>query len=410
MGLPTTTWRPTATSGRRADARRRGHQLVARRAGPGVALNDDATTDCVSRPGDRQGPAGARLSRRCPAAPDRGRAAARRRARRPHAALILAEPAPAAAGLVVAHRVRLLCPVTDMRTADCARTTSSRSSHHLPVVPRSRHSGMAVSAAGRGQAARVLHPSTEARGDRRSPSTSRCTSTSSTGVAVLATNIRGSTGYASRTSASSSATGAAATCRTGSTPRSGCATRTGWTGQDRRHGGLYGLRALTCVTRSAGALGCGRGHRPSTSSRSRRPCRRCGAFIARFLGDPEHQRLPDGPLADHLRRERDACRRPSSRARRTASRKAASDQLVDKLKSLGREVEYVVFDDEGHGFTKRANELRAYRLAAEWLERASRFELAHCSGTALRPRPGRSRSRSSGGAPRRPRRRGRASR
>jgi dipeptidyl aminopeptidase/acylaminoacyl peptidase len=48
--------------------------------------------------------------------------------------------------------------------------------------------------------------------------------------------------------------------------------------------------------------------------------------------------------------------------------KGESDQLVDKLKSLGREVEYVVFDDEGHGFTKRTNELKAYGLAAEWLE------------------------------------------
>jgi dipeptidyl aminopeptidase/acylaminoacyl peptidase len=49
--------------------------------------------------------------------------------------------------------------------------------------------------------------------------------------------------------------------------------------------------------------------------------------------------------------------------------KGESDQLVDKLKSLGRDVEYVVFEDEGHGFTKRANEVKAFSLAAEWLER-----------------------------------------
>ena len=48
--------------------------------------------------------------------------------------------------------------------------------------------------------------------------------------------------------------------------------------------------------------------------------------------------------------------------------KGESDQLVDRLKSLGRDVEYVVFDDEGHGFTKRANEQKAYGLAAGWLE------------------------------------------
>jgi len=44
-------------------------------------------------------------------------------------------------------------------------------------------------------------------------------------------------------------------------------------------------------------------------------------------------------------------------------------RLVAKLRELVRPVEYVVFDDEGHGFTKRANELKAYGLAAEWLER-----------------------------------------
>ena len=49
--------------------------------------------------------------------------------------------------------------------------------------------------------------------------------------------------------------------------------------------------------------------------------------------------------------------------------KGESDQMVEKLKSLGREVEYVVFDDEGHGFTKRPNELKAYGLATAWLER-----------------------------------------
>jgi dipeptidyl aminopeptidase/acylaminoacyl peptidase len=49
--------------------------------------------------------------------------------------------------------------------------------------------------------------------------------------------------------------------------------------------------------------------------------------------------------------------------------KGESDQMVEKLRSIGRDVEYVVFDDEGHGFTKRTNELKAYRLAADWLGR-----------------------------------------
>ena len=42
--------------------------------------------------------------------------------------------------------------------------------------------------------------------------------------------------------------------------------------------------------------------------------------------------------------------------------------MVDRLRELGREVEYVVFEDEGHGFTKRANQLRAFRLTADWFE------------------------------------------
>jgi dipeptidyl aminopeptidase/acylaminoacyl peptidase len=49
--------------------------------------------------------------------------------------------------------------------------------------------------------------------------------------------------------------------------------------------------------------------------------------------------------------------------------RAESDQLVERLRELGREVEYVVFDDEGHGFTRRSNELRAYRLTADWFIR-----------------------------------------
>ena len=49
--------------------------------------------------------------------------------------------------------------------------------------------------------------------------------------------------------------------------------------------------------------------------------------------------------------------------------KAESDQMVERLRALDREVEYEVFDDEGHGFTRYANEVRAHRLTCEWLER-----------------------------------------
>ena len=48
--------------------------------------------------------------------------------------------------------------------------------------------------------------------------------------------------------------------------------------------------------------------------------------------------------------------------------KAESDQMVERLREIGRDVDYVVFEDEGHGFTRYENEVRAYRLTCEWLE------------------------------------------
>jgi dipeptidyl aminopeptidase/acylaminoacyl peptidase len=47
--------------------------------------------------------------------------------------------------------------------------------------------------------------------------------------------------------------------------------------------------------------------------------------------------------------------------------KAESDEIVEKLRSRGQEVEYMVFPDEGHGFTKRKNEFAAWKRAAEFL-------------------------------------------
>ncbi|HEV2456778.1 MAG TPA: S9 family peptidase [Ktedonobacterales bacterium] len=49
--------------------------------------------------------------------------------------------------------------------------------------------------------------------------------------------------------------------------------------------------------------------------------------------------------------------------------KAESDQMVERLRQMGREVEYEVFEDEGHGFVKSTNRLRGFWLAAEFFER-----------------------------------------
>ena len=196
----------------------------------------------------------------------------------------------------------------------------------------------------------------------------------SRGIGVLATNIRGSTGYGK------------------SYQR---LVQRDWGGgdmQDWEHaakwlraqdwvdperigvfGGSYGgFAVLTCVTRLpqywAAAVDIFGPSNLVTFAKAVPPTWK--RFIARFVGDPETE-------ADFLMQ-----RSPITYVQDVQTPllviqgatdprvvKSESDQLVEQLQSLGREVEYVVFDDEGHGFTKRTNELKAYRLAAEWLER-----------------------------------------
>jgi dipeptidyl aminopeptidase/acylaminoacyl peptidase len=196
----------------------------------------------------------------------------------------------------------------------------------------------------------------------------------SRGIGVLATNIRGSTGYGK------------------SYQR---LVQRDWGGGDMQdwehavkwlqqqdwvdaerigvYGGSYGgFAVLTCVTRLpdywAAAVDIFGPSNLVTFAKAVPPTWK--RFIARFVGDPETE-------ADFLMK-----RSPISYVENVRTPllvmqgatdprvvKGESDQMVAKLRKLGREVEYVVFDDEGHGFTKRANELKAYRLAAEWLER-----------------------------------------
>lgn len=49
--------------------------------------------------------------------------------------------------------------------------------------------------------------------------------------------------------------------------------------------------------------------------------------------------------------------------------KSESDDIVAAVKQKGGAVEYVVFDDEGHGFAKRANEQRAYESTLNFLNK-----------------------------------------
>ena len=44
-----------------------------------------------------------------------------------------------------------------------------------------------------------------------------------------------------------------------------------------------------------------------------------------------------------------------------------AEQIVGRLEELGRTVELMVFDDEGHGIVKLVNRRRAYGRVAEFL-------------------------------------------
>ncbi len=49
--------------------------------------------------------------------------------------------------------------------------------------------------------------------------------------------------------------------------------------------------------------------------------------------------------------------------------KPESDEIVDAIKKKNGVVEYVVFDNEGHGFTKKENEIRAYKAILDFLDK-----------------------------------------
>lgn len=49
--------------------------------------------------------------------------------------------------------------------------------------------------------------------------------------------------------------------------------------------------------------------------------------------------------------------------------KRESDEIVDAVKKKGGVVDYVVFPDEGHGFSKNKKEIHAYRKILEFLDK-----------------------------------------
>ena len=46
-----------------------------------------------------------------------------------------------------------------------------------------------------------------------------------------------------------------------------------------------------------------------------------------------------------------------------------SDEIVEAARARGVPVEYVIFEDEGHGFVKKENEIEGYAAVIEFLDR-----------------------------------------
>ena len=59
--------------------------------------------------------------------------------------------------------------------------------------------------------------------------------------------------------------------------------------------------------------------------------------------------------------------------------KPESDDIVNAVKAAGVPVEYVVFDDEGHGFTKKKNQIEGYRAVLNFLDKYLKREGAGTS-------------------------------
>ncbi len=194
------------------------------------------------------------------------------------------------------------------------------------------------------------------------------------GIAVLAPNIRGSSGY-----------GHAWQTRIyrdwGGIDLTDLAAAHAWLADqpwaDAEKVAVYGMSyggfaSLSCVTRlpelwAAGVSVCG----PSNlDSLARAMPPDWAATVAAMFGD-----INDPSDAGELRR-----RSPLTYASQITAPllviqgatdprvpKAEADQIVAAARANGSDVRYEVFDDEGHGFTSRENDLKAHTVIAEFL-------------------------------------------
>ncbi|AQQ53419.1 S9 family peptidase [Planococcus lenghuensis] len=91
-------------------------------------------------------------------------------------------------------------------------------------------------------------------------------------------------------------------------------------------------------------------------------------LMDRWLGDPERDKerfITDSPVT-YL----DGMTRPMlviQGAKDPRVVKEESDQIVAKLRGAGRDVEYLLLEDEGHGFSKKDNEIKVYSAMLDFL-------------------------------------------
>lgn len=92
-------------------------------------------------------------------------------------------------------------------------------------------------------------------------------------------------------------------------------------------------------------------------------------FMADMVGDPDEdsEMLAERSPITHI----DRLRAPLlviQGAKDPRVVKSESDQMVEALRERGVDVEYLVYEDEGHGFTRRMNQVSAFKRTAEFLQ------------------------------------------
>ncbi|MFD1019761.1 S9 family peptidase [Thalassobacillus hwangdonensis] len=92
--------------------------------------------------------------------------------------------------------------------------------------------------------------------------------------------------------------------------------------------------------------------------------------MAQFVGDPveDKEKLEEDSPINYL----DTMTKPMlviQGAKDPRVVQAESDQVVEALREKGRKVDYIVMEDEGHGFAKKENEIMVYRKVLEFFDR-----------------------------------------